>query len=505
VNIVDSNPPATLSDSQERKVVFLLCLLATIHVFVFSAAFPFFNNVDEQTHFDLVVKYSQGRVPRALEPVSPEATPYVVIYGSREYFWASNHFPIEQFPPPWTQPMEKIGPKLLAWEASWNKVINHETSQPPVYYALAGLWWHLGMALGLHDGFLLYWLRFLNGLFVAALVWLGFAGARMIFPKNPFLKLGVPVLLAFMPQTAFYSIQNDALSPVCFGVAFICLAAFWRTESPGVRLGTATGLALAATYLTKISNLPLLIVSVVVVSLKIRRLAMAGQWRVSRPALAALALCAGLPIGAWLAWMKYNFGDFTGTMAKIQYLNWTYQPFNEWWGHPIFTLHGLWTFMSGLLSTFWQGEFLWHRQPLAFPTVDVIYAVLSISFVGLALLNLHRRSTAASGPQRQTLWFGFWSFAAAIAFLAFLSIIFDFGNCPYPSRARPYFTSGRLMLGALIPFMLLFTYGLDCALNWIKNRWTKPLVLAGLVLFMLISEIVIDWPIFPNAYNLFHM
>jgi len=31
------------------------------------------------------------------------------------------------------------------------------------------------------------------------------------------------------------------------------------------------------------------------------------------------------------------------------------------------------------------------------------------------------------------------------------------------------------------------------------------LMFGGMVLFMLISEIVIDRPLFPNAYNWFHM
>ena len=346
VNAADSNLPAAFSASQERRIVLLLCLLAAVHVFVFSAAFPFFNTVDEQIHFDLAVKYSEGHVPRALERVSTNATPYVVIYGTHEYLWASNTFPIEQFPPPWTQPMEKIAPELLSWQASWNNVTNHEVSQPPLYYTLAGSWWQLGRACGFHDGFLLYWLRFLNVLFVVALVWLGFVAARMIFPENLFLKIGVPALLAFFPQTAFYSIQNDVLSPLCFGAAFICLVKLLRADAPGVRLGMAAGLALAATYLTKISNLPLLAVSGAVVLFKISRLARAGKLRTAFPALAALALCAGLPIGGWLAWTKCHFGDFTGTAAKIQFLGWTHKPFGEWWQHPIFTPHGLWTFLS---------------------------------------------------------------------------------------------------------------------------------------------------------------
>ena len=337
-----TKPPAK---TRERKMILLLCLVASVRVFIFSAAFPFFNPVDEQRHFDLAVKYSQGHVPRALERVSAEATPYVVIYGTREFLWASNNFPIEQFPPPWTQPMEKIAPKLLSWQASWNNETNHEAAQPPLYYTLAGLWWHGGKACGFHDGFLLYWVRFLNIYFIVALVWLGYVAAQMIFPENLFLKVGVPALLAFFPQTAFYSIQNDVLSPLCFGAAFICLVRWLRADAPGVWLGTATGLALAATYLTKISNLPLLAVSGAVVLFKISRLAKAGKLRAAFPALAALALCAGLPIGGWRAWTKCHFGDFTGTTAKIQFLGWTHKSFGEWWQHPIFTPHGLWTFV----------------------------------------------------------------------------------------------------------------------------------------------------------------
>jgi hypothetical protein len=504
VNAAAARTPDASTESRERRVVWLWCLLAVVHVFVFSAAFPFFNNVDEQIHFDLAVKYSQGHLPRSLEPISAEAVPYAVLYGSPEFVGFPTNQPGGRFPPPpWRQPLDDVRSTLAARTEAWHNVINHEASQPPLYYALAGAWWRLGKLLGFYDGPLLYGLRFLNIGFVIALVWLGYAAARLVFPERPWLRLGVPALLAVLPQTAFYSIQNDVLSPLCFGAAFIGLVKWLRADVPGIRLGALTGLALAAAFLTKISNLPLLAVSGLVVLFKLWGWVKTGRWRAAGPALAALGLCAGLPMLAWLAWCKYVFGDFTGTAAKIQFLGWTPQPPGEWWSHPIFSPQGLWTFISGLLATFWQGEILWHRQPLAVPVVDAIYAISSMVFVGTAVAALLLRSPAA--PQRQALWLSFGCVAAAVLFLGFLSILYDFHDCFYPSRGHPYFTSGRLMLGALIPFLLLFLYGLDRALSWGKNRWLRPLVLSGIMLFMLMAELAINGRVFPNAYNWFHL
>jgi hypothetical protein len=491
-------------ESNERKWILLLCLLAAIHVFVFSAAFPFFNNVDEQIHLDLALKYSQGHVPRALETVSAETVPYAAIYGTHEYLWPSNYFPTGQFPPIWIQPIENTAPELLAREATWKKIVNHEAAQPPLYYTLAGLWWRLGKMFGIEGGHLLYWLRFLNVFFVVTLVWLGNLAARTIFPEKLFLRLGIPALLAFIPQTAFYAIQNDVLSPLCFGAAFILLVKFFQPEIPSVRLGATAGLALAATFLTKISNLPLLAVSGIFIALKIFQIARDGKLIHWVSSLAAMFYCAALPMIAWLAWTKLNFGDFTGTTAKIQFLGWTHKPFAEWWHHPIFTPHGFWIFIHDLLSTFWQGEILWHRRPLALPSVDLVYVVLTLILTGVALANLLSKPKTATAPQREALWFGLACFVAVIAFSGFLSIIYDFHDCFYPSREHPYFTSGRLMLGALIPFLLAFVHGIDVALKKCGEA-AKFFALVAMILFMLASEITVDWRIFPNAYNWFHM
>ncbi len=497
------SPPA-FSESKERKVIFLLCILAAIHVFIYSAAFPFFNNVDEPLHFDLTVKYSHVHIPRALEPLSPESAQFLAFYTSMAYMGKPDFFPHHQFPPPpWTQPMETVRQNLLVNEVAWQRQINYESSQPPLYYAICGAYWELGKMCGFHDGFQLYGLRFLNILFVTLLVWLGYRAARLIFPENPFLRLGVPALLAVMPPSAFYSIESDVLSPLCFGATFICLLKLLRMEIPSARLAMATGLALAATFLTKMTSLPLLLVAIAAVTFKIRSLAVAGKLRSALPTMILLTVPPVLVAGCWMAWIKYNFGDFTGADAKTEHLGWTHKPFGEWWPHPIFTPTGFWTFVSNLMASFWQGEFVWHGEPLASPVVDMIYVISSIGFIGLALANLFARRSAASPFQRHALGFGFCSFAAAVVFFIFLSVIYDYHG-DFPSREHPYFTSGRLLLGTLIPFMLIFVYGIDCALEKFGGR-TKNLALAAIVLFMLISEVIADWPVFPNEYNWFHM
>ena len=487
----------------ERKWVLLLCLLAAAHVFLFTAAFPFFNNVDEQAHFDLVVKYSHGEIPRRLEPVSAESAQYIVTFGTLEYLGDFHGEPVP--PTPWTQPAEKVSRALFADENTWKRVRNWESAQQPLYYTVAGTWWRLGRRLGFEGGQLLYWLRFLNIFFITALVWVGYRAARLVFPDRQFLQVTVPALLAFMPQSAFYAIQNDVLSPLCFGVALICLIKVLRAETPGIRLGTVTGLALAMTFLAKISNLPLLAVSGLAVIFKIIRLAKAGKLRTTAPAIVALASCAGLPICGWLAWGKYAFGNFTGAAAKIALLNWTVKPFAEWWHHPIFTPHGFWIFISDLSATFWQGELLWRRVPLASPSANMIYVMVSIVFVGVTVVLLLSRRAATPESQRQALWFSFGCLVASVAFLGFLSIIYDFGDCVRPSRELPYFTSGRMILGALIPFLLLLGYGIDRILSLIKNDWVKPVFLTASLLLMLASEIITDWPAFFSHYNWYHM
>lgn len=377
-------------------------------------------------------------------------------------------------------------------------------AQPPLYYLLAGGWWRLENLAGLRGGSALYGLRFLNVVFIVALVWIGSQAARLVFPGNPLVRRGVPALLAVLPQTAFYGIGNDVLSPLAFGSAFLLLLKFSRAETPGVKLGAATGLALAATGLTKLSNLPLLAVAAAAICGLVLHRLQARKWVALLPGLAALMVAAILPIAAWMAWCKCHFGDFTGAAQKTRFLGWTQRPFAEWWHHPLFSASGCWYFLKQNLATFWQGEFLWHHQPLAFAVVDLAYVTLTTGALACAVAALLWRSPALAPAQRAALWFSLACVAAAVVFVALLSIQYDFHDCFYPSRALPFFVSGRLLLGALVPFMLVLVCGLEWSLNKFSVR-TQFLALGVLLAGMIAAEITIDAPIFANQYNWFHL
>jgi hypothetical protein len=236
-----------------------------------------------------------------------------------------------------------------------------------------------------------------------------------------------------------------------------------------------------------------------------RRWSRAGQLAGAGPALAWLAVCAAFPVGAWLLGNYWTVGDFSGTSAKVHAHGWTVKSLAHWWPHPIFTLHGLGEFWRELSASFWRGEFVWGRVRLASPVVDAGYWLTSALLPLVAVASLVRPATAETPQLRPSLGLAAGSFVLAVAFLGVASVRFDFGNCYYPSREHPFFTSGRLLTGALVPFLLLYAYGLDRALDRGAMRRFKWPALGFILLAITISEAVVNGPVFASRYNWFHL
>jgi hypothetical protein len=488
----------------ERFLILLLSLAAALRVFIYSSAFPFFSNIDEDLHFDVITQYSHAEVPQRFDRLKDDTLNWIIPYASPEFLSSPEQFPGATFPAPlWKRSWSEIGPEIAATRAAWSSEINFQSSQPPLYYALAGEWWWIGKQIGLIGIQSLYWIRFLNALIVVMIVWLGYVAASMIGPARADLRIGVPLLLAFLPQNVFYAMNNDVLSPVCFGALFLCVLQWLRTDGPpGILFGALTGLAIAATCLTKMSNAPPVAVAVVIIVARlvviIRRAPRAGLI-----ALAAIVFFATLPIGSWMLWTKSHFGDLTGSTAKIALLGWTRKPFGDWWHHPIFRPRGLWIFWSDLIASFWRGEVSWHALPLRWRIADGFYVVSTLVFVAGAVIGLGKQA-GLTAFQREAIGSAILIFLAGVLFLALLSIQFDFGNCINPSRAHPYFTSGRLLTGALIPFAVVYVYGVACVCGRFSPR-SGIVVLSCIAAFMIGSEIWVNRLVFLSEHNWFHI
>jgi hypothetical protein len=102
------------------------------------------------------------------------------------------------------------------------------------------------------------------------------------------------------------------------------------------------------------------------------------------------------------------------------------------------------------------------------------------------------------------LWIALLSFLSIVAFLVLLSIEFDFGDSPYPSREHPYFTSGRLLDAAAVPFFLIYVFVIERFGKWAKREWVGWTLVGATVVFLGFSQIQVNAPAFSSRYNFFH-
>jgi hypothetical protein len=445
---------ADRTQTRRRWWVGALALAAGLRVLLGAACLPFFTNVDEWAHFDLVYKYARGYRPqRDSQRYSEGSIPYLALYWSPEYFKPRGNAPPGAVPPPLFERPRAVQEAAVAAALSDPPRFNHEAYSPPVYYLLAGGWFNLGEWLGVRGGSLLYWVRFLNAPLYAGLIVGAYVFCRRFYPGRPAAAWAVPVLVAFFPQDVFYTINSDVVSPALFLTAFGLLLEWDRRERAPAWLGAAAGLSTAAVVLVKYSNVAILAVFGLV---WVRRLTRRDG---APAALGAVALA--LPLGVWFFHNQMELGDAFGTALKTQQLHWSPKPLSEIFDHPLFTPGGLGYFATELVERYWRGEIVWHLRVLALAPADWFFVAATALALCAAALRRFARGSRVPEPERRADTLCWLALAASVGLLVALSLRYDFGDCPYPSRERPYFVSGRLLIGTLVPFLVLFVSGLE--------------------------------------------
>src|SRR5213075_790276 len=101
--------------AKEPVLILLLCIAAALRVFIFSAAFPFFSNIDEDLHFDLITQYSDAQIPRSFDRLKQGTLNWIVPYASPEFLFNPDQFPRAKFPPPlWKQSGPSVESEIAA-------------------------------------------------------------------------------------------------------------------------------------------------------------------------------------------------------------------------------------------------------------------------------------------------------------------------------------------------------------------------------------------------------
>ncbi len=337
--------------------------------------------------------------------------------------------------------------------------VGYEAHQPPLYYFLSAVVYHLTGGSG--KGVRL--LSTLCSLGVVALVYLT---VRRLFPERPLLALGAMAFTAFLPMHIAIgsAVGNDALTNLLFAGA-LYLVAVLLAEPPQIRtllfLGAVVGLAL----LTKATAVLLFPISVVALSLSALR-GSAG-WS---GALRASGLVVGiaLAIGGW--WFVRNallYNDpllqrtfvevFAGTaraqnfleagMSFGEYLrlvaDWTFRSFWFAYGTPRTANTGLPNFLP---SSVYLGLLGWQILVL----------------VGLVL----RWRAGFSQSQRDWLWVSLLTLGlVALTFGLFIRVFFQ--------------AQGRYFYPALLPIAVFNALGWE---GLIPPKWHRTAFI-GLMLF----------------------
>ena len=510
--IVDSKLQITVTErvdaflkGKQSWIAGSMCCFALLRILIFAAAFPLFNNVDEQDHYEMVYRYAHGFMPQKTLPrTDPEMARVFTLYGSPEYFVSGDllrslrlDVPIAELP----APMKEVQYQRVL--DTWMKQSAFEAQSPPVYYMVAGLWYRLGAFLGWREWALAYWVRFLSALVYGVFVWISFLFIKQVYPDRVFLCVAVPIFLAIFPQDVFFGMNRDILSPLL--AALVLLLLFRAMEQ---KLGWKSELIAGAflvglSFLTDVSNFVLFaVLAIILYKLGSRVAKGLGAPRQFAAVMAAATAALLLPL-LWMARNRAVLGDLTGSRAKTAYLGWTIKPWHEMLQHPILTLHGMNLFIGDLIPMYWRGEFFWQGTAIRWQVADAFYLGSSYLMLAGFALYLWRDDQAAGRSARLSNYLALYLVVTSVLFLAAISLPFDFHHCFYPSRAYPYFVSGRIISGTILPFALIYLTGLEYLWRPIRKYVHPIFPVLAMCVSILCAELAIRTAVFHSHFNFF--
>ena len=358
----------------------------------------------------------------------------------------------------------------LYFPTGWIYTANH----PPLYYlVMTPLYW-LTDDLSIEGQ--LYALRLAAIPFGVLTVLFAFLTVRTLFPRDRFLAVTVPALVAFQPQISYEAamLNNDILA-IAFTSAVIWLLARGLRSGFPIRTVALIGFCYGVAVLSKNTSLTTggIIAFAMLFGLGLR------NWRAWLLKGALAASITVFMIWPWYLLMYRTYGDFTG-LARIHEL--------QYWNYQSGELPTIWSQLTSL-QFFWMrwretwGEFGWRLIPLGqvgnWPLLRTLLWITIIAMLGIAVWAVRfyrvdrtiRRATdgaeARSIAERAESIFVLerWQVIGVLTMgvtciLAYAAIL-QFGTTFSLTQARYYFP-------AIVPAAILAMLGLRAL---IPRRW----------------------------------
>ncbi|PIE90158.1 MAG: hypothetical protein CR997_07840 [Acidobacteria bacterium] len=474
--------------ANDRYWIWVLVVLAAIKGFLLTASFPFFNNVDEFQHFDVIVKYSKNiLITPDNESYDNVSIAYRSLFYSPEY--ATNSIK-EAEAPVWKKPKESQEKRINRDIALWKGARNYESQQPPIYYALAGSVFKIGQCIGLNHKNTLYLLRWLNILFFIALIAVSYSVSKTVFFNQPlFFHYSIPLFLIVFPQESLLMLGNDSLHPLLSTITLLFVLKNMNKLGDSKKTVFYLSLLCVLTFFVKYSSVGIFSLLPFILLYKYR-----DDPAYLIQSLIVYGLAVFIPVALWSSRNYSLFGDMVGNMAGSD--QWTLKPFHLWWNHPIFSFNGMWFFVKRTFASFWRGEVIWHGRWIQNNILDLFFIVSSLFFPVLGLISYIKENRKDVACVFALI------IGSSLFFLVGCSLAFDFGDWFYPSKRKPFLVSGRLIMGMIVPFLILYMEGIYF---FFRKRLTPTVIFYSLLLFSItVAEFVMHYPVFQSPFNWFH-
>lgn len=358
---------------------------------------------------------------------------------------------------------------------------NAEVIQPPLYHlALAPI--DAVLPFELHTRLLIF--RLISVAIGAAVVFLTYALARELFPREHAVRAGAPVFVALQPQVAFEAaIVNHDIVVIALATLLGWLVVAWGKTGFSTGRLLWLGLILGAGILTKTSfGLMVPVLGLAIILAEHQRGTPIRAWFRT----VAISIATGLLIASpWFVRSLALYGDPTGAQELRTIPGFADQ------AQSLTDMLGSDVFWRGRLEDFW-GNYGWRLIPFDPDVYRWIYALWLPSGIGL-LVAMGRSCLAwrrtSPGPIDRSTVYGLaillaWC-AAMIAGVLYVGTI--------------QFTQSRFAFPAMAPLGILTSFGYASLMPKSARRFAPTTLAIGLIVLNVVTAVRFLMPFYAGS------